>query len=42
VIGGFLIRIEDFLIDATMKNKLKSISESLLSQKITAGVLYEN
>ena len=42
VIGGFLIRIEDFLIDATMKNKLKSISESLLSHKITAGVLYEN
>ena len=42
VIGGFVIRVNDFLIDASMKNKLKSISESLLSHKITAGVLYEN
>lgn len=42
VIGGFVIRMNDYLVDASMKSKLATIKKSLLSKKITVGAIYEN
>lgn len=42
LIGGFVIRMEDYLVDASIKSKLSTIKKSLLSKKITVGAIYEN
>lgn len=42
IIGGFVLRMEDYLVDASIKSKLSTIKKSLLSKKITVGAIYEN
>ena len=42
LIGGFVIRMNDYLVDASMKSKLATIKKSLLSKKITVGAIYED
>jgi F-type H+-transporting ATPase subunit delta len=42
LIGGFVIRMDDYLVDASMKSKLATIKKSLLSKKITVGAIYED
>ncbi|MCC5814572.1 MAG: ATP synthase F1 subunit delta [Leptospira sp.] len=42
IIGGFVLRMSDYLVDASMQSKLSTIKKSLLSKKITVGAIYEN
>lgn len=42
LIGGFVIRMNDYLIDASMQSKLEEIRKLLLSKKINVGAFYEN
>ncbi len=42
LIGGFVIRMNDYLIDASIRSKLLAMKKSLESKKITVGAIYEN
>jgi F-type H+-transporting ATPase subunit delta len=42
MIGGFKIQMGDILVDASIRTKLSTIKQSLLSKKITVGAIYEN
>ncbi|WCL48927.1 ATP synthase F1 subunit delta [Leptospira sp. GIMC2001] len=42
IVGGFVIRMNDYLVDASIQSKLRTIKESLLAKKITVGAIYEN
>lgn len=42
LIGGYVIRMNDYLVDASMQSQLSTIKKSLLSKKITVGAIYEN
>jgi F-type H+-transporting ATPase subunit delta len=37
IIGGFILRIEDNYIDASIKNKLRKIEKELKGRSLTAG-----
>ncbi len=42
IIGGFIIEINDRIIDGSVANSLKNIKQKLLKSKVSSGVAYED
>lgn len=42
IIGGFIIRLKDIVIDGSMKHQLQKMKQNLLQSKLQSGAFYEN
>ena len=42
LIGGFIIRFDDSVIDGCVKNHLEAMRKNLLQRKLQSGTLYED